>query len=61
MAAARSPIINWGNPRSLTEIWWHITGRQYQVFLSFDSKIVGQELLSLGRFLLREFGFGGCR
>jgi tetratricopeptide (TPR) repeat protein len=56
-AAARSPIINWGNPRSLTAIWWHITGRQYQVFLSFDSQIVGQELLNLGRFLLREFGY----
>ncbi|PYK09356.1 MAG: hypothetical protein DME61_06835, partial [Verrucomicrobia bacterium] len=34
-AASRSPLINWGNPRSLQEIWWHITGRQYRVFLSF--------------------------
>src|SRR5437867_713875 len=27
-AASRSPLINWGNPRSLQVIWWHITGRQ---------------------------------
>src|SRR5262249_16741090 len=28
-AASRSPAMNWGNPRSFQEIWWHITGRQY--------------------------------
>jgi hypothetical protein len=56
LAASHDPIVNWGNPRSLTTIWWHITGRQYQVFLSFDPNIIGQELVSLGRFLLREFG-----
>src|SRR2546430_2684191 len=28
LAALRAPVINWGNPRSLQEIWWHITGRQ---------------------------------
>ena len=56
LAAAHAPVINWGNPRSLAAIWWHITGRQYQVFLSFDPKIVGHELFGLGKLLLREFG-----
>src|SRR5438445_1573141 len=40
-AASRSPLINWGNPRSLQEIWWHITGRQYRVFLSFTPTMMG--------------------
>ena len=56
IAASRSPIINWGNPRSVHAIWAHITGKQYQVFLSFDSKIIGQQLIEFGKLLFREFG-----
>jgi hypothetical protein len=56
IAASRSPIINWGNPRSIQAIWAHITGKQYQVFLSFDSKIIGQQLIEFGKLLFREFG-----
>ena len=55
-AASRSPLINWGNPRSLQEIWWHITGRQYQVFLSFTPTIMGEQFVEFCRMLLREFG-----
>jgi len=55
-AAAHTPIINWGNPRSLQEIWWHVTGRQYQVFLSFTPEIMGKQSLEFFRMLLREFG-----
>jgi hypothetical protein len=55
-AASRSPVINWGNPRSLQEIWWHITGRQYRVFFSFSPNIIGGQLIEFCRMLLREFG-----
>jgi len=55
-AASRSPVINWGNPRSLQEIWWHVTGRQYRVFLSFSPSTVGTQFLEFCRMLLREFG-----
>ncbi len=54
-AASRSPVINWGNPHSLQEIWWHITGRQYRVFLSFTPKIMGQQFVEFCRMALREF------
>jgi hypothetical protein len=56
LAAAHTPVINWGTPRSLREIWWHVTGRQYQVFLSFTPKIMGEQSLEFFRLLLREFG-----
>src|SRR5262249_15400850 len=56
LAASRSPLINWGNPRSLQEIWWHITGRQYQVFLSFTPTLMGMQFVEFCRMLLREFG-----
>jgi len=55
-AAWRSPVINWGNPRSLQEIWWHVTGRQYRVFLSFSPSMMGTQFLEFCRMLLREFG-----
>jgi len=55
-AASRSPVINWGNPRSLQEIWWHITGRQYRVFLSFRPTMIGTQFVEFCRMLLCEFG-----
>ena len=55
-AASRSPLINWGNPLSLQEIWWHITGRQYRVFLSFTPTMMGGQFVEFCRMLLREFG-----
>jgi hypothetical protein len=38
LAAARSPIINWGDPRTLQRIWWHVSGRQYHVFMMPDKR-----------------------
>ena len=56
-AASRSPMMNWGNTRSLQEIWWHITGRQYRVFFSFSSSTMGPQFVEFCRMALREFGF----
>jgi len=56
LAASRSPVINWGHPRSLQEIWWHVTGRQYQVYFSFRPEIMGKQFAELCRMALREFG-----
>ena len=57
LAASRSPVINWGHPRSLQEIWWHLTGRQYQVYFSFKPEIMGEQFTEFFRMALREFGF----
>ena len=56
VAASRAPILNWGNPRSLTQVWWHVTGRQYQGFFSFTPQVLGEQLAGFGRMSLREFG-----
>ena len=57
LAASANPLLNWGDPSSFRALWWHITGRQYQVFVSFTPAIAGQELIKFGHVLLREFGF----
>ena len=56
-AASRSPAMNWGNPRSLQEIWWHITGRQYRVFFSFSPAAMGPQFVEFCRMAFHEFGF----
>ncbi len=56
MAAARDPILNWGDPRSLAGVWRHLSGWQYQAYFSFEPAMLGQQLASLGRLLLRELG-----
>ncbi|HEU5313725.1 MAG TPA: DUF2723 domain-containing protein [Candidatus Udaeobacter sp.] len=56
LAASRSPVINWGHPRSLQEIWWHLTGRQYQVYFSFRPEIMGKQFAEFCGMALREFG-----
>ena len=55
-AASRMPVINWGDPRSLEKVWWHITGKQYQVFLSFTPQNMGKQAVEFGKLALREFG-----
>jgi len=56
-AASRSPVMNWGDPRSLQEVWWHITGRQYRVFFTFSTATMGAQFIEFCRMALREFGF----
>jgi Protein O-mannosyl-transferase TMEM260-like len=56
-AASRSPVMNWGDPHSLQEIWWHITGRQYRVFFSFSAATMSPQFVEFCRMALREFGF----
>ncbi len=56
LAAARAPVINWGNPRSLEAIWWHITGRQYQSYFSFSPNMMAEEFATFAKMALREFG-----
>ncbi len=57
LAASRDPVINWGNPRSLQEIWWHVSGRQYQVFLEFSVKSIGAQSVQFARMAVHEFGW----
>lgn len=56
LAAARSPVLNWGDPETLQRIWWHVTGRQYQAYMSLSSALVGRHVTEFARLITREFG-----
>lgn len=56
LSASRSPAMNWGDPDSLERLWWHITGKQFQVFFSFSPERLGNNMVEFARFSVREFG-----
>jgi hypothetical protein len=55
IAAARDPVLNWGDPRTVQRLWWHVTGRQYQSYFSFSPGALWMQALVFGRRLVREF------
>lgn len=58
--ARQIPLFNWGNPYNLERFIWHITGKQYRVwmFQAKWSELVAN-LKSGVNLLFRESGFGG--
>ncbi|HEY6329595.1 MAG TPA: DUF2723 domain-containing protein, partial [Blastocatellia bacterium] len=56
LAAARSPVLNWGDPVTLRRIWDHVSGRQYRVFLKFAGDQIGTLAGEFLRMAGREFG-----
>ncbi len=48
--------MNWGDPRTLERLWWHVTGRQYQVFLSFSLNTMESQFNEFIKLAAREFG-----
>jgi len=41
------PLLAWGNPYSLERFWWHVTGKQYQVWMFSQS--FGEVMRNAGR------------
>jgi tetratricopeptide (TPR) repeat protein len=56
IAASRAPTMNWGDPRTFERLWWHITGRQYQVFLSYSLQTAASQLGGFIKLAAHEFG-----
>ena len=56
IAAARAPIMNWGDPRTLERFLAHITGWQYRVFFEPQPALIGRQIADLLGRAAREFG-----
>ena len=56
VAASRNPIMNWGDPRTFERLWWHVTGKQYQVFFSFSFNTMANQFGDFIKLAAREFG-----
>lgn len=58
LRARAGPMLAWGNPVSLERFWWHVTGRQYQVWMF--SQTAAEVLSNAGRgalLLARSLGW----
>jgi hypothetical protein len=55
IAASRKPVMNWGDPASISAVWDHVTGKQYRTYIKTSEEqnsaqldryfgIVGREL-----------------
>ncbi len=47
LRARAGPLLAWGNPYNLERFWWHVTGKQYQVWMFSQSS--GEVLHNAGR------------
>lgn len=55
LAASRNPVLNWGDPRTMQKLWWHVTGRQYQVFLSAAPSQLAHQFVEFLKLAAQEF------
>ena len=60
VAAWREAGLNWGDPRTVQRIWWHLTGKQYQAYFSFSPGELGTQAVAFARHAGREFGPWWC-
>jgi hypothetical protein len=56
IAASRSPLMNWGDPRTLQRLIWQVTGKQYQVFISFSLQSMISQFGEFIKLAANEFG-----
>lgn len=57
--AAQVPVLNWGNPTSLERLFWHLSGKQYRVWIFSSMETAGRQLTYFLESLPGEHGFAG--
>ncbi len=55
--ASQNPLMNWGNPQSVEKLWWHITGKQFRVWMFSSSEAARKQLNYFFENLQNEFHF----
>ena len=55
--AASQPFMNWGNPQTLESFVWHVTGKQYRVWMFSGLETAGRQLDYFLNSFPTEFGY----
>lgn len=55
--ASSSPLLNWGNPVDLEKIFWHISGKQYRVWIFSSTESAVKQFNYFVGNLFNEFNF----
>jgi hypothetical protein len=57
--ASQSPTLNWGNTVSLERFLWHVTGKQYRVWITWFTESAGRQFNHFLDSLPAEFAYAG--
>jgi hypothetical protein len=57
--ASRNALLNWGNPVSLERFMWHLSGKQFRVWLFSSTEAAGKQLSYFINSLPLEFAYIG--
>jgi len=57
--AARAPLLNWGNPVTLERFLWHISGKQFRVWIFSSTEAAGRQLSYFMNSLPAEHAYVG--
>ena len=58
IAASHDPAMNWGNPRTLHQVWDHLTGKAYRAYLSSSAGSVSSQIDRYFGLIAHELGPG---
>jgi hypothetical protein len=57
--AASSPVLNWGNPVTLERFLWHVSGKQFRVWIFSSTEVAGRQLMYFINSLPSEHAYVG--
>lgn len=55
--APQHPLLNWGNPQTLEKFWWHLTGKQFRIWLFSSGDVAQKQFNNFLNNLPNEFHF----
>lgn len=53
--AAQQPLFNWGNPQTPEKFWWHVSGKQFRVWMFSSGDVAEKQLTYFFKRLPDEF------
>lgn len=53
--SAQNPILDWGNPETLEKLLWHISGKQFRVWMFSSTEVASRQLTYYFNELPKEF------
>lgn len=59
LRAARSPVLNWGNPITFERFLWHVSGKQFRVWIFSSTEAAGRQLVYFMNSLPAEHAYVG--
>ena len=56
--SVQQPVLNWGYPATLERIFWHISGKQYRVWMFSSSEVMAKQWKHFVDALPKEYYYG---